>query len=115
MLNILKTAFCVCAFSALCQTASGDMIYNVTLDTAPLVGHPAGPFYVEATFTDGSGVGDANNTVTMSNFTFGGGSALGGPLVFGGASGSLATGVTITDSRSEEHTSELQSPMYLVC
>ena len=98
MLNILKTAFFVCAFSALCQTASGDMIYNVTLNTAPLVGHPAGPFYVEWTFTDGSGVGDANNTVTMSNINFGGGSALGGPLVFGGASGSLETGVTITDS-----------------
>ena len=98
MLNILKTAFFMCAFSALCQTASGDTIYNVTLDTAPLVGHLAGPFYVEVTFTDGSGVGDANNTVTMSNITFGGGSALGGPLVFGGASGSLETGVAITDS-----------------
>jgi hypothetical protein len=114
MLNILKTAFCVCAFSALCQTASGDMIYNVTLDTAPLVGHPAGPFYVEATFTDGSGVGDANNTVTMSNFTFGGGSALGGPLVFGGASGSLATGVTITDSSINSLFSEQFAPGLLL-
>ena len=98
MLNILKTTFFVCAFSVLCQTASAGVIYNVTLDTAPLVGHPAGPFYVELTFTDGSGVGDANNTVTMSNINFGGGSALGSALVFGGASGSLETAVTITDS-----------------
>jgi len=98
MLRLLKTFFFVCALSPMCQTVSADSIYNVTLNTAPLVGHPAGPFYVEWTFTDGSGVGDANNTVTMSNINFGGGSALGDPLVFGGASGSLETGVAITDS-----------------
>ena len=98
MSNILKTALVLCASCALCQNARGDMIYNVTLNTSPLVGHPAGPFYVELTFTDGSGVADANNTVTISNVNFGGGSALGGPLLFGGASGSLETGVTITDS-----------------
>lgn len=94
----LKTVFVVCAFSALCQTAIADAIYNVTLNTSSLVGDPAGPFYVYGAFTDGSGIGDANNTVTLSNFTFGGGSALGSPFVFGGASGSLETGVTITDS-----------------
>src|ERR1700680_1459779 len=98
MLNILKTAFFVCALFALCQTVSADIIYDVTLNTTPLVGHPAGPFYVEFAFTDGSGFGDANNTVTMSHFTFGGGSSLGSPVVFGGASGSLETGVTMTDS-----------------
>jgi hypothetical protein len=98
MLNILKTALFVGAFSALCQIAIADEIYNVTLDTAPLVGHPAGPFYVEFAFTDGDGYGDGNNTVTASDFDFGGGSALGSPVVFGGATGSLETGVTITDT-----------------
>jgi hypothetical protein len=98
MLSILKTAFLVCASLALCQTVNADFIYNVTLDTAPLVGHPAGPFYVELAFTDGSGIGDGNNTVTLSNISFGGGSALGNPLLFGGTSGSLETGVTITDT-----------------
>jgi hypothetical protein len=93
----LKTVFVVGAFSALCQTAIADVIYNVTLDTSSLVGHPAGPFYVFGEFTDGNGIGDANNTATLSSFTFGGGSALGSPLLFGGASGSLETGVTITD------------------
>ena len=34
-----------------------------------------------AEFTDGAGVGDANNTAALSNFTFGGGSALGRPSV----------------------------------
>jgi hypothetical protein len=33
MLNILKTAFFMCAFSALCQTASGVTICDVTLAT----------------------------------------------------------------------------------
>ena len=98
MLTILKTTLFVCAFSALCQAALGDIFYNVTLDTTPLVGHPAGPLYFEVVFTDGSGFGDGNNTVTLGDVAFGGGSALGSPFVFGGASGSLETGVTITDS-----------------
>jgi hypothetical protein len=98
LLNTCKSVLWVCTCFAFCQTASGDSIYNVTLDTAPLVGHPAGPFSAEFAFTDGSEIGDANNTVVLSNFNFGGGSALGGPVVFGGAAGSLETGVTITDS-----------------
>jgi hypothetical protein len=95
--DILKSIVLAGVLSVLPVAASADSIFNVTLDTAPLVGHPAGPFYVGLTFTDGSGVADANNTVTVGNINFGGGSALGSPLVFGGASGSLETGVTITD------------------
>ena len=106
----LKTVFVVGAFSALCQTAIADVIYNVTLDTSSLVGHPAGPFYVFGEFTDGNGIGDANNTATLSSFTFGGGSALGSPLLFGGASGSLETGVTITDSSSLSFFAEQFAP-----
>jgi hypothetical protein len=97
MLNALKIVCVVYASCALCETAVADT-YEVTLDTSSLVGHPAGPFYVYGTFTDGTGIGDANNTVTMRDFIFGGGSALGSPIVFGGASGSLEAGVTITDS-----------------
>jgi hypothetical protein len=40
-------------------------------------------------FTDGSGVADGNNTVTMSNVDFGGGRASGSPTLFGGANGTL--------------------------
>ena len=71
---------------------------TITIDTTPLLGHPAGPFWVYFAFTDGSGVNDANNSVTISNVSFGGGSSLGGTIVFGGASGSLGTGVTLTDT-----------------
>jgi hypothetical protein len=96
--NILKTFLILFVFTVLCRKASADISYDVTLDTAPLIGHPAGPFSILFIFIDGSGVGDANNTVTISNVGFGGGSALGNPVTFGGASGSLETEVTITDS-----------------
>jgi hypothetical protein len=100
MLNLSKILVLVCAFSALSQIAMGDpvSIYDVTLDTAPLVGHAAGPFDIYLEFIDGNGIGDGNNTVTLSNFGFDGGSPLGGPVVFGGATGSLETGVSITDT-----------------
>src|SRR5579859_8130563 len=73
-------------------------MFAVTLDTSPLIGHPAGPFSLNFQFTDGQGTGDANNTVTLSSFAFGGGSAAGGPSLTGGASGSLGSGVVLTDS-----------------
>jgi len=94
----LKTGLFICLLAGVCQTANADMIYNVSLDTTPLVGHPAGPFYIELSFTDGSGANDANNTVTLSDINFGGGSALGGALDIGGASGSLESGITIVDN-----------------
>jgi hypothetical protein len=72
--------------------------YSVSLDTTALVGNSSGPFSVQLVFTDGSGVGDANNLVTVSNVQFGGGAALGNPFVFGGVAGSLETGIAITDS-----------------
>lgn len=99
-IGTLKAAVVVIVFATLGPAlhATTVSIYQVSLNTAPLVGHPAGPFYLEVALTDGSGVGDANNTVTISDIDFGGGGALGSPLVFGGAIGSLETGITITDS-----------------
>lgn len=106
----VKSVLVVCAFAALCQTAIADAIYDVTLNTTSLVGHPAGPFYVFVEFTDGNGIGDANNTATLSDFTFGGGGALGSPLLFGGTSGSLETGVAMTDSSALDFLAEQFAP-----
>jgi hypothetical protein len=76
-----------------------NLLYAVSLDTSPLIGHPAAPFYLEFQLNDGSGTGDGNNTVTLSDFNFGlGGSAVGSPVTNGSASGNLTSGVTITDS-----------------
>jgi hypothetical protein len=46
--------------------ASASSIYLVTLDTSQL---PASTFDLYFSLTDGSGTGDANNTVTLSNFS----------------------------------------------
>jgi hypothetical protein len=79
--------------------AAADVTYNVALDTSALVGHPAGPFSIGFQLTDGSGTGDGNNTVKISNVQFGGGgAAAGAPALVGGAAGSLAAGVTLRDT-----------------
>ena len=54
MTKPLKTVLILCVVFGMRQITGAD-IYNVTLDTSPLVGHPAGPFEVLLAFTDGSG------------------------------------------------------------
>jgi hypothetical protein len=75
---------------------AGILAGSASLDTSALVG----PFELVFVLTDGSGNGDANNTVTLSNFLFGGGSAgsVDPSLSFGGASGDLSSGVGLVDS-----------------
>jgi hypothetical protein len=73
-------------------------LVTITLNTTSLIGHPASPFYVEFQLEDGSGTNDANNTVSIRNFNFGGGSQSGLPVTTGGASGSFSSGVRLTDS-----------------
>jgi hypothetical protein len=46
--------------------AFGD---TITIDTSSLIGDPNGPFVMDFQFTDGNGIGDGNNTVTLSNFS----------------------------------------------
>jgi PEP-CTERM motif-containing protein len=75
--------------------------FSVTLDTSALAAAPGildGPFSLFFQLTDGSGTNDGNNTATLSDFTFGGGSATTGAAVFGGASGDLDGGIVLTDS-----------------
>ena len=70
---------------------------SVSLDTSAL----SGPFELAFIFTDGSGTGDANNTVTLGNFLFGAGGSAGtvdASLSFGGESGDLTSGVSLIDS-----------------
>src|SRR5579872_1052500 len=83
--------------------ARADEIFTVTLNTVPLTtapGSTAGPFSLAFQLTDGSGTGDANNTATLSNFQFGGGSATACSTgcSFGGASGSASSSIVLKDS-----------------
>jgi hypothetical protein len=45
-----------------------------TLNTSSLISNPNAPFTLDFSFTDGSGTGDGNNTITLSNFAAGAGS-----------------------------------------
>jgi len=102
----------LCALAVLCPTSEGSTgaNYTVTVNTASLVGHPAGPFSILLAVTDGSGLGDASNTISVTNVDFGGGNGLGNIALFGGASGSLETGVTMTDISPVNFFSESFSP-----
>jgi len=55
------------------SASHGAILFDVTLDTSALIGHPAGPFSLDFQLIDGSGGGDANNTVVISDFDFDGG------------------------------------------
>lgn len=79
--------------------AGADEIVSVSLDTSSLAGSAGSELVFE--LTDGSGLGDANNTVTISNLTLGGGTPGAIDLIntFGGVTGDLGSGnVTLTDS-----------------
>src|SRR5258707_13786720 len=72
--------------------------YYVAINTSPRINHPAGPFSLGLTMTDGSGLSDGNNTVTIGNVSFSGGGALGNPSQFGGVTGDLTSSVIMADS-----------------
>jgi hypothetical protein len=78
--------------------AFGNAVYNVSIDTSPLIGNAAGPFMLDFQFLDGSGLDDGNNTVTLSGFAFGSGSPTGSASTFGGVAGDLLTSLTLTDT-----------------
>ena len=76
-----------------------NLVYDVSLDTSPLIGSAAGPFSIDFQMIDGSGLSDGNNTVGVSSLDFGaGGSASGTPTLIGGATGDLFSAVSMTDS-----------------
>lgn len=87
-------------FIALASSSRGSLSFHVDVNTAPLlglVGAPA-PFSLDYQLVDGAGTGDGNNSVTLSNFVFNGGTFSGTATRTGGAIGSLASTITLTDS-----------------
>jgi hypothetical protein len=75
-----------------------NVIKTVTLDTSALGALPNGPFSLGFELADGSGTGDGNNSVVLSDFQFGSGSPVGSPLIFGTVFGDLSSTVTLTDA-----------------
>jgi hypothetical protein len=96
--HILKTSIFVVAILLLgsATAVAGPITLYFDVNTSGLEG--LGEFSLAFQLVDASATGDANNTVTLSNFDFYGGSADGTALLFGGASGSVSSGLTLTDS-----------------
>jgi PEP-CTERM motif len=86
--------------SGAASATAAPLIFQVTVNTAPLVGSASGPFALDFQLIDGSGLSNGNNTATISNFSFtgAGAGATGSATLAGGASGSLASTVSLTDS-----------------
>lgn len=70
----------------------------ITLDTSALISNPHGPFSLNFVFTDGNDIGDANNTIALTDFSFGGGSPGTVISTIGGASGNLSSTVSLEDT-----------------
>ncbi|HZO88528.1 MAG TPA: NF038129 family PEP-CTERM protein [Chthonomonadaceae bacterium] len=86
-----------CLMSVLPSQAQG--LFSVHLDTSPLIGAATGSFSLDFQLIDGSGIGDGNNTATLSNFQFGmGGAPSGSPSLLGDATGDLASTVGLGDT-----------------
>jgi hypothetical protein len=76
---------------------TASFIFTISVDTSALIGHPAGPFYIEFQLNDGSGTGNGNNTALLGTFDFAGGAPVGSPILIGGASGDLSSHVVLSD------------------
>ena len=98
----------IAAFIAAASPAghAATSTYNVSVNTSALIGHPAGPFYLCFALTDGSGLSEGNNTVTVGNFNFSSGSATGNPASLGGVSGDLGSTVSLVDTSALNFFSE---------
>src|SRR5438309_192037 len=98
---LLRVGLFVCSACMASQIPCGaQATFLVSLDTSPLMSASGGPFSIDFQFIDRSGTGDANNSVTLSDFGFGkGGSAFGSPAPpLGDVTGDLFSSVTLTDS-----------------
>lgn len=85
-----------CALFVACHSYADVVKYDVLIDTSGLVGHPAGPFAIDAQLIGGSD-SSIQNTVTLSDFVFNGGSALGNPTFYGGGVvGDLSSTIILT-------------------
>ena len=95
MLRLSALTATLCSASV----AQAELLFSLELDTSSLIGHIASPFFIEFQLNDGSGAGDGNNTALLSNFAFGGGTALGSATLDGGASGDLDSHVVLAEDQ----------------
>jgi hypothetical protein len=88
----------VCALFG--AATSHAAVYYFSINTSALQSLPAStsaPFYLDFQFNDGGLLG--NNTAVINVYDFGGGSAMGSAVTFGGAAGDILSGVTFDNSQ----------------
>jgi hypothetical protein len=95
-LSIIRTLVCA-AVLLVATSAQAQIAYRFTVDTTPLIGHSAAPFYLDFQLTDGSGLGDGNNTAWLSNFNFYGGAPTGTAAGAGSFTGNLFSTLSLRD------------------
>src|ERR1043166_1656402 len=101
---IMKTAtlvsiLCAGLLTTMPSAASAAPInFHVQFNTTALIGSPLAPFYLDLALTDGSGTLAGPNTVTITNFLYGGGSPPAAPFITGTASGNIGSTVTLADT-----------------
>ena len=71
--HLQRTILAGLLFTILSPLGNANTLYSVSLDTSDLVRNAAaaGPFTLDFILRDGSGTGDANNTIHLIDFNFG--------------------------------------------
>jgi len=94
--GIIRTLVCAAAL-LVAVSAQAQIAYRFSINTASLIGASAGPFYLDFQLSDGSGLGDGNNTAWLSNFNFYGGAPTGAAAGAGAFTGNLSSSVSLRD------------------
>lgn len=81
---------------AIAPAAQAQLNFHVSVDTSSLAGIAAGPYSIDFQLNQGDGA--VANSVTIGNFWYSGGHAVGSPTLIGDASGSLGAGFSIANT-----------------
>ncbi|MEI9895411.1 MAG: NF038129 family PEP-CTERM protein [Chthoniobacter sp.] len=97
--NLTKLAIAIAAVLTPAATHADTFNFHVDLNLAGIVGTPTSPFFLDFQLNEGSGT--LQNSVTISNFLFTGGSPTGSPSIFSDtATGDLGSSISIIDNPS---------------
>ncbi|MBL9205846.1 MAG: hypothetical protein JNN01_12210 [Opitutaceae bacterium] len=72
-----KTLALGIALGVILRSQAQVILIDASLETSSLINHALGPFSIDLQFIDGEGIGNANNSVQISNFNFSGGGWIG--------------------------------------
>ena len=78
--------------------ALADIVEQITLDTTSANAGGGGQAEIIFSFLDGSGTGDSNNTMTLSDLSFGAGASLDALVDTPNVTGTLGASVSLSDS-----------------